>query len=525
MALRKEPERRYESVEQFSEDVRRHLSGLPITARNDTLTYRSSKFLKRNRTLVASTLVVALICLLLGSFLTLFSVRAKPRTSIAVLPFVDSGGDPNMDYFCEGVTDKLLNDLSHIPGLRVPGHDSVFRYKSNAADQGSAGKELGVEAVVTGTVTIVNSDVLISVTLSDGRNSQSIFNKQYRGKSSDVQAIEAEIAQDVASKLGWKIGDDQHSQVRGTLSAEAYDLYLKGNYSWNQRTSESLLWAVDYYKRAIEQDPNYALAYVGLANSYGLRGAYLLDPPDETFGKAKIAAEKALEIDPSLPEAHTSMAFIAWLYEWNWDRADREFKRAIELNPNYPLAHHWYGLFLGEMNHPDEAIAEEQRALQLDPLSVPIVSDLGRVYFFARRYDESEQEFLKARDRLMGVPMGDFVACLSILYEQTGRADMREFTGEIDHQLKRALRQGGVRAYWREQLKRSWINSAWPEASSFGKAELLARLGQNDRAIDALDAAYKTHNHLMTQLRVNPAFDGLRSDPRFIQMLRRVNLS
>jgi len=217
------------------------------------------------------------------------------------------------------------------------------------------------------------------------------------------------------------------------------------------------------------------------------------------------------------------MALIARLYEWDWNRADREFKRAIELNPNYPLAHHWYGLFLGEMNRSDEAIAEEQHALQLDPLSVPIVSDLGRVYFYARRYDESEQEFLKAQDRLMGAAMGDFPALMKILYEQTGRADkLIPFTG--NHELQQALRQGGVRAYWREQLKRSWPDAAWVGTSFFHKAELFARLGQNDRAIEALDAAYKTHNHLMTQLKVNPAFDNLRSDARFAELLRRMNL-
>jgi eukaryotic-like serine/threonine-protein kinase len=524
MSLRKEPERRYASVEQFSEDIRRHLSGLPIIARKDTLTYRSNKFFKRNRTLVASTLVVALICLLLGSFLTLFSVRAKRRASLAVLPFVDSDGDPSMDYLCDGITDKLLNDLSRIPGLKVPGRDSVFRYKGKVTDPGSAGTGLGVETVLTGTVTVVGSDVVIGVALSEGQSSQSIFNKQYRGKSSDIQTIEEEMAQDVANRLGWKLGDEQHRQLRGTLNAEAYNLYLKGNYSWNQRDPESLLKAIDFYKSAIEQDPKYALAYSGLANSYGLRGAYLLEPPDESFGKARTAAERALEIDPSLAEAHTSMALIAHLYEWDWDRADREFKRAIELNPNYPLAHHWYGLFLGEMNRPDEAIAEEQRALQLDPLSVPIVSDLGRVYFYARRYDESEQEFLKAQDRLMGARMGDFLPVMKILYEQTGRADKLTLFAD-DHELKQALRQGGMRAYWRELLKRHWsYTPRWAEASFFGNAELLARLGENDRAIGALDAAYKTHNHLMTQLKVNPAFDNLRGDARFAEILRRMKL-
>src|SRR6266571_2530703 len=419
MALRKEPERRYASVEQFSEDIRRYLARLPIVARKDTLAYRGVKFFKRNKSLVATGLVIGLVGLLLGSFFTLFSVRTKPRASVAVLPFVNSARETNMDYLCDGITEKLLNDFSHIDGLKVAGRDSVFRYKGQAMDPALAGTDLGVETVLTGMVVILGSDVLINVALSDGRNSQSLFNKQYRGSPSDIQMMEEEIAQDVARKLGWTLGDEQRMKLRGTQNPQAYSLYLKGNYSWNQRNPEALQKAEDAYRAAIEQDPKYALAYSGLANTYSLRGAYVVMRPDESFGKAKIAAQRALEIDPSLAEAHTSMALIVWLYDWDWEGADREFKQAIALNPSYPLAHHWYGLFLGEMNRPDEAIAEEQRALQLDPLSVPIVSDLGRVYFFARRYDESEQTYLKAGDRLMGAHMGDFDANLGELYEQT----------------------------------------------------------------------------------------------------------
>ncbi len=530
MALRKEPERRYKSVEQFSEDIRRYLNGLPIIARKDTLAYSSTKFFKRNRTLVASSLVVAFVCLLLGSLFTLFSVRAKPKTSVAILPFVNSGDDPNLDYLCDGITEKLLNDFSHIPGLKVAGRDSVFRYKGSTTNPGPIATGLGVETVLTGRVTIVGSEVLVDVALSEGRNSQSIFNKQYRGKSSDIQTTEEEIAHDVADKLGWKLGDQQHRQLRGTQSAEAYDLYLKGNYCWNQRNPEALDKAAKYYKRAVEIDPNFALAYSGLANSYSLGGAYLIFTPEESFGKAKEFASRAIESDPTLAEAHTSMALIRWLYDWDWDAADREFKRAIELNPNYPLAHHWYGLFLGEMNHPDAAIAEEQRALQLDPLSIPIVSDLGRVYFFARRYDESEQTYLKAGDRLMGAHMGDFDANLGELYEQTGKKDKLIELRNPFRELQLALVRGGMPAYWHEQLARVKRSSppAWRSWGiwniPYARAVFLARLGENERALDNLELAYKTHIHLMTQLKVNPAFDGLRSDPRFLKLLRQMNL-
>src|SRR5205823_2005865 len=281
MALRKEPDRRYISVEQFSEDIYRHLNGRPIIARKDTIAYRSAKFIKRNRTYVVSSLIVALVFLLMGSFLAFFSVRAKIRTSVAVLPFVNSAHDPNMDYLCEGITDSLMDKFSHQRGLNVPGHNSVFGYKDKSGDLQSAGSELKVETVLTGTVTTDGGDVLIGVTLSEGRDGSPILIKQYRGKSSEVQSLQTQIAADVLHKLGWELGDEEQKQspARGTENSEAYNLYLKGNYSWNQRNPESLQKAEQFYKAALEKDPNYALAYVGLANSYSLLGAYLVYKP------------------------------------------------------------------------------------------------------------------------------------------------------------------------------------------------------------------------------------------------------
>jgi len=534
MSLRKEPERRYKSVEEFSQDIQRHLNGQPIIARRDTLTYRGTKFLGRNRKYVVSGLLVALVCLLLGSILTLVSVRGKIRTSVAVLPFVNSAHDPNMDYLCEGITDDLLDKFSHQRGLNVPGHNSVFGYKDKSGDLQSAGSELKVETVLTGTVTTDGGDVLIGVTLSEGRDGSPILIKQYRGKSSEVQSLQTQIAADVLHKLGWELGDEEQKQspARGTENSEAYNLYLKGNYSWNQRNPESLQKAEQFYKAALEKDPNYALAYVGLANSYSLLGAYLVYKP-HAFVEAGKMVDQALEIDPNLPEAHTSKALIVWLYDWDWYGADREFKRAIELNPNYPLAHHWYGLFLGEMGQGDAAIAEERRALQLDPLSVPILSDLGRVYFFARRYDESLEQFTKARDRLMGARLGDFAANFANLLEQMGKTDELANLRFGDPPLQAALWQGGLNGYWHVQLQRAkqpgWANyylsakqPGW--ANSYLRAEALARLGKNELAIENLEQAYKTHNHLMTQLKVNPAFDGLRSNPRFGELLRLMKL-
>ncbi|OLE55252.1 MAG: hypothetical protein AUG51_04010 [Acidobacteria bacterium 13_1_20CM_3_53_8] len=524
MALRKEPRRRYASAEQFSEDIRRHLNGLPIAARKDTLFYRGVKFFKRNKGYAVYTLAVALICLLLGVFLALFTVRIKTRESIAVLPFVNSSDDPNMEYISDGFTDGLIDSLSRLPRLNVPGHNSVFRYKGRSIDPQSAGRDLRVETVLTGSVMTDGDNILVTIALFESGNNQSILSKQYRGKSSDIQTMQAEIEQDVSHRLGLLLGDEQQRQLqrRGTSNTEAYNFYLKGNYSWNKRTVESLYKAIEYFQKAIEIDPDYALAYSGLANSYSLLGAYRVLSPDQSFAKAKVAAKRALEINPTLPEGHTSLALIVWLYDWDWGGADSEFRRAIELNPNYPLAHHWYGLFLGEMGRFDEAVAEEKRALQLDPVSVPIIADLGRVYFFARRYDEALEQFMKAYGT--GTNVGDFSVNFSDLYEQLGKMDALAMPDNINLQLKQAIAAGSIKTYWRNRLERyeqkppNWANH-YPEA------EFLARLGENGRAIEQLNSAYEAHDHLMTQLKVNPAFDGLRSDPRFDELLRRMNLA
>jgi TolB-like protein/Flp pilus assembly protein TadD len=526
MALRKEPERRYPSVDRLAEDIRRHLNGSPIVARKDTLAYRSSKFFKRNMAAVISILLVALVCLVAGAFLTQFTVRGKTRESIAVVPFVNSSHDPNIEYLADGITDGLIDNLSRLPGFAVPAHDSVFRYKGKTIDPQSLARTLNVETVLTGTVTTDRDSISITVALFDTGKNHTIWNKQYAGKSWDIQTIQKEISQDVTSELGVKATPEEGMRSRkgGTQDGEAYRLYLRGNYFWNERSKEGLNKGIAYFEQAIAKDPNYALAYCGLANSYSLLGAYEALPAGESFGKAKVAATKALEIDPNLPEGHTSLAMTAWLYDWDWAAADSEFRRAIELNPNYPTAHHWYGLYLGEMGRADQAIDEERRALSLDPVSVPIYADLGRVYFYARRYGESLAQYRKALE--LDPEWGSFYAEVSCLYDQMGMSEeliqAHEKMVKSD-ELRRAFSAHGIKGYWRKHLQ-----LAEKQPASFNtyhwRAELYARAGQNSKAIEQLWKAYKARDHMMTQLKVNPVFDSLRSDPRFAELMRQMNL-
>jgi serine/threonine protein kinase/TolB-like protein/Tfp pilus assembly protein PilF len=522
MALRKEPERRYSSVGQFSEDIRRHLAGQPVAARKDTPAYRGAKFFRRHKTYAVLTLAVAVVCLLVGMFLTLSVVRVKTRASVAVLPLVNASDDPNLEYLSDGITDNLIARLTRVPRLVVPAHDSVFGYKAKPADARSVGRALGVETVLAGNVSTDGGEIIITASLSQSGDGKLIWSKQYRRRPYELQALQQEMAQEVARELGYEVSDAERQQLRrrGTASAEAYSLYLKGDYSWNKREAQSLTKAADYFRQATEADPRYALAYCGLANSDGLLGAYRYVKPEESLTYAKIAAARAVEIDPELPEAHNSLALVAWLYDWDWGGADREFRRAIELNPNYPLAHHWYGLFLGEMGRADESIDEENRALELDPLSAPVVADMGRVYFFARRYTDSLAQFKRAHEMEPGV--GDLTVNTSILYQQMGMVN--ELSSEqTNPAFKKALAEGGMKAYWR------WLLDAVEKSPArwrdyYFRAELYARLGENERALAHLELAYAAHDHLMTQLKVNPAFDGLRSTPGFNRLLRKMNL-
>lgn len=524
MALRRNPTRRYSSVDLLSGDIRHHLSGLPVTARKDNLTYRTTKFLKRNKRYSISIVTVAIACAVLGLVLGSFTVRGKIRNSIAVMPLINATQDSNMDYLSDGITDDLINRLRRLPGLRVGAHDSVFNYKGKAIDAKSIGRDLDVEAVLLGRVSTDGVNIVVTSTLIDSSNNHEIWNKAYRGRPSDLQNIQDELAQDVAHELGTQVSRDTNkaNQTSRTTDAQTYNLYLEGDFLWKQRSPQSLTKAIECFNQAVNSDPKYAPAYTGLAISHSLLGAYRFVAPDESFGKAKIEATKAIEIDPSLPEAHASLALIAWLYDWDWVSAEREFKRAIEINPSYPLAHHWYGLFLAEMSRFDEAISEEKRALQLDPVSSPTIADLGRIYFFARRYDEAMDQYKKAAE-LTG-PVGDYIPNVQALYRQTGMASELR-TLEEDPELKRALDAGGMKAYWRKRFELLCKLYTKKPADPYAMAEALARIGETDAAVKELNVAYQKHDHLMTQLKVNPEFDALGSNAGFNELLRRMNLA
>ena len=529
MALRTDPQRRYASVKEFSEDIRRHLEGQPIRARKDSPAYRARKFFQRNRTSVISTATVAVLCLLIGLLLNSFMRPAKQTvTSIGVLPFINVGQNQQVEYVSDGLTKSLIDYLSRLPNLKVPGHNSVLRYKGQAIDPLAAGRTLNVNTLMMGRTTTKGEALSVQLEVIDAATSQIIWSKRFDGKVSELLRLQQQIAEDVAQSLAINNSSEARIPPPGTHSADAYSLYLKGNYFWNLRTQVGLTTAVDHFQAAIDLDPHYALAYSGLANSYGLLGAYRVRTPHEIFPKAKAAALKAIELDGNSAEAYTSLAFVSWLYDWDWAAADQAFRRSIELNPSYVTAHHWYGLYLAEMGRFEEAIASEKRALERDPLSVYVIADLGRVYYYARRYDDSLGQYRKATE--MNPGFGAFNAEASQLYEQIGMYD-NEYLTEAYPGLKEAeefrqLVQRGRQSYL-QKIWTKWSTTTTPAFwhEYYGLARVSARLGKKRAAVEMLNRAFEVRDHFMTQIKVDPAFDSLRSDPSFHELLRRMNLT
>lgn len=514
-ALRKESERRYASVEEMAQDIRRHLAGQPISARADSFT--------RHPTYIVSTVAVALICVLLG-ILGLLSTNEKPRRSLAVMPFSDMGQGTYSEQLAKGITEGLTENFSRQPQLTIRSHNSVSSYKRRQHSPQTIGRSLGVDRLLIGDVAVDEASLKVSVELLDVGSGDSIWTNTYDAKSSGVLTIQRRLTADVMRELGVGVKPEELTYSTGhhTENEEAYWNYMMGRYFFNKRLEDDFHKGLEYFRQAVEKDPSYAPAYAGMADCYGLLGAFMVMKPHEAFESARDAANKALELDDGLADAHTSLALVHWLYDWDWTAADYEFRKAIELKPSYVLAHHWRGLFLGEMGRFSEAEAELQKALEYDPFSAPIYSDYGRVLYWARRYDEAREKYRRALD--MNPYFGSMRIELEALYEQMGRVDdWAALVGGFDAETRQAFRAHGFKGYWSVWYRRKLNRREWGRGND--NAELFARMGDKDRALEDLAFAMKVHDHRMTQIKVNPILDFLRSDPRFVELLRQMNLN
>ncbi|MGH9967013.1 MAG: tetratricopeptide repeat protein [Pyrinomonadaceae bacterium] len=491
---------------------------------------------KRRKAIVAMAAVIAVALITAYLYWQRGKNSAAPIESIAVMPFVNESGNPDVEYLSDGMTETLISSLSQLPNLNVKPRSSVFRYKGKETNPQTIAKDLNVQAILNGRVTQRGQDLSLFVELIEVALNKVVWSQQYNRKQTDLVTLQSEIARDVSNKLKTKLSGPEVAKVEKTYTAnaEAYQLYLKGRFQWNKRTGESLKQSVDFYKQAIEKDPNYALAYSGLAESYVLFPNYSVALPQECMPKAKAAAVRAIEIDDSLAEAHVALGLYLSIFSWNQQAAEREFRRAIELNPNYPPAHQQLANHcLMAMGRFDEALAEGRRAEELDPLSPIISADVGANLTRARRLNEAIAQF----NRTLNLDPNFYAArfALGTAYHANGQyreaiAEFRKALALNDDPwvkalLARSLAKSGQRGEAGKMLVELESESARRYVPSAGLAVVFAALGEKDKAFVWLEKDVTERTPRPPLFSVNPVFDDLRDDPRFADLVRRIALA
>ncbi len=459
----------------------------------------------------------------------------KVIDSLAVLPFGNAGGDPEHEYLSDGITGTLINTLATLPKLRVMAQSTVSRFKARDIDPQAVGRELGVRAVLTGRIMQSGGSLRIGTELVDVATGSQLWGAQYDRKPGDIFAVQDEISSEISGKLRLRLTRAEKKQLtkHHTQNAEAYRLYLKGRHHWNRWTEEGFYKAIEHFQQAVENDPGYALAYAGLADCYVLLGWNSYLPPKEAFPKGKAAAKAALQLDPDLAEAHTPLAAVLWLDDWEWGKAETEFKRSLELSPTYPTANHWYAEYVMTMGRHDEAMVRIKKSQDLDPLSLIISVAVGWALYYARRYDEAIEQLRRTVDLDPNYPVTYWI--LGALLRKTGRYELAITEGEKGVKLS-----GGsplMRAALAHTLgaagRTSEALEILDDLTKLAKQKYVAPyffagihigLGENERAIEYLQKCYEEHSHWLIYLHLDPSMDDLRDNPGFQDLLRRVGL-
>jgi serine/threonine protein kinase/Tfp pilus assembly protein PilF len=531
--LEKDPRRRYSSALVLAEDLEHWLKHEPILAKRSGFFTHSRKWVRRNPS--KSVLVTLLVALAVVLSVTVWN--RKPAVlipkSIAVLPFENLSNDSDNTYFADGIQEEILTRLAKIADLKVISRSSTLDYPMKSRNLAQIAKQLGVANILEGSVRRAADRVRVNVQLINAQTNSHLWAETYDRKLTDVFLVETDIAKTIADNLKAKLTHSERQAIalRPTANPEAYELYLKGRFFWNKRTGADLRKAIDYFNQAIAEDPNYALAYAGLADCYDLLCEYSELSPKESYPKAKAAAIKALELDDTLGEAHTSLAYSLINYDWDWRSAEREYQRAIQLNPNYATAHQWYAECLSMLERHTEAIAEIKKAQQLDPLSLIINQGVGGKYFYARRYNEAMAQFQRTVELYPHFPpthqrigwcyaqkqMYDkaiaemqkavelsgsstqMIAALAYAYATAGRRDTAQ----------------GIIAELQRRSKESYVDN-------YFVATIFAALGEKDEAFALLNKACAERSYWMPWLNIDPQLDNLRSDSRFDALVQRV---
>ncbi len=535
--LEKDITKRYQNVREVSADLRAILRRKESPeaqrrARSPANTRAESSALTSIRPAIKIAMAVGIIALLLVAGIYVIPNRGESIESMAVLPFENASKDPSMEFLSDGITESLINALSQLPKLKVMSRNSVFHFKGDNPQ--SVGQKLHVQALLLGRVLQRGENLMISAELIDVSDNTHLWGDQYNRKSADILAVQEEITREISQKLRQRFANEDNKNLTrpSTDNTQAYELYLKGRYHWNKRSIDGLRKAIGYFQQAVDADPHYALAYSGLSDAYQVLGwfEYGVVSPLDVYPKAKAAAERAVELDPTRAEGYTSLAFSD-MHNHNADTvsAEKNFRRALELDPTYPTAHHWYSELLMSNGRVEESIGEMKRALSLDPLSLVITRDVGWMLYFARRYDEAEDYIRKSLDLDSNFSRGHML--LGECYLQQGAYD--QAIAELETASK--LSEGSVSramlglAYARAGKNREanrilqdlLAASTKQYVPPGGIAMVFLGLGDKDKAFEWLDKAVDAGYGIFAFVNVDPVFDSLRNDPRFTTLMKR----
>jgi serine/threonine protein kinase len=535
-ALEKDRNMRYQSAAEIRTDLQRlkrdtestKVSGIPASA---------DKPPKRGKLWIAGAVSFAVIGLIVAGAWHLRSGRTAQIDSVAVLPFANVSGDANADYLSDGITESLIANLTRVPELKVKSRNSAFRYKGKDVDMQTVGNDLGVSALVSGRLTARGDSIEVSAELTNVRDNTEIWGQHYSGRTTEIISLQQQIAGDIAEKLHSKLTTSERQQVtkQGTQNPEAYELYLQGRYSWNKRTSPDLGTAISYFNQAIAKDPGYALAYSGLADAYSTLPAYG-GAPSEYYPKSNAAARRALALDASLAHPHAILGASEMEYDWDFAGGEAEYQKALELDPSDATAHQWYAEDISSMGgREQEALAEVNRAHQLDPQSLIISQSLGDIHLWARHYDEAivvcqklakeNPTFAEARGCLARAYWG------KRMYPQVieewvayGQLSGDRNNSDFGSAMEQGFRSAGWKGALTQGIEVRQAQRKMGYSSAYDIATLYAGLGDKDQAFQWLNTAYQERDSRLEKLKIDFLLDPLRSDPRFAGLVRKVGL-
>ena len=551
-ALAKQPEGRYQKIEDLGNDLQEVLREIDVDSSiGNTLSEAANLTASPVRwakpgsfwtkpgkiaAIAAGVLLLALSFIALRAIYYPDDTNATTTTisSLAVLPFANS--DPNTEYLSDGITESLIDSLSRMPNLKVKSRNTVFHYKGRETDPKKIGRELGVHALLSGTVVQRGDELAVSVELIDVRDDSHIWGQRYGRKVSEVVALPQQISRDVSQRLRSRTDSLDHSQLTRNYSpdSEAYRLYLLGRYNWNQRTIDGFKKGIDYFGQAITRDQDYGLAYAGLADCYLLLNVYNVASANESFPKAEAAANRALSINENLAEAHNALAFVKYRYHLKWSEAEHHFKRAISLNPNYATAHQWYGSYLAATGRLEESVIQARTAHELEPFSLTIYSDFVRSLYYAGHLDDARKESLKLLELDQTFARAHYEA--GLILEEQGKLD--EAIGEFRQALKKspdnvavltalghAQALAGKRSDAEKVVARLQQLSKQQYVSPFHTAVVYAGLDDRKLALDWLEKSQEERFNWMPFIKVDPVFKNLRSETRFVELSKTLGLN